>query len=179
MPLFEQPLPDEGAPLEVAPEDRQIAVARAIADGRGLRGDVVRGCVSAHRLVAEGDRQQEVTMLGALAGLRVDQRLPARQPRAAAPGLAEGHRAKPEPERRARGLARRARVEPRLVHALERLLEVVVSSRALRGLGQQIEILGAERCARVARREGLVGLGPDATPVGVPPAVEVGRWRLA
>ena len=173
------PQTDERPSLDGAAKRREISVSHPIADRRGLGGHGEGGVELARHLVAKGGGQQQVSLLGAFGRLALDDPLGPTEPGVGAPGLAQRHGAKADPERRPRRRPQRPFGEPDLVDPLRRLQKTLGVPRELRRPGQPIEILDRERGRLSSRRQARVGGGPVMPLVRFAPALEMSWGRLA
>ena len=103
----------------------------------------------------------------------LDEPLGPTEPGVGAPGLAQRHGAKADPERRPRRRPQRPFGEPDLVDPLRRLQKTLAVPGELRRPGQPIEILDRERSRLFGRRQARVGGGPVMSLVGFAPALEM------
>ncbi len=101
------------------------------------------GLVVAGGLPLEDRREQQISLLDAVASFALDQALRPAQPAGARPDLPTGHEVHADPARTPRGTQAVARRQIQLVGALQSN-EVVLSAEHVRRRREQLEVYGPE-----------------------------------
>ena len=140
-------------------ERDEVRVAEALPDRGGLRRRrVCRFVVGAG--VRQHLRDQEVAALHALAALALEQPLGPAEPPVRARRVAPEQQPQAGPERAPHRRARRAGIEVSLIGPLQRVQILVVATEHVRRLGEQAEVLAAQRGRLVGHREPRVRAFP-------------------
>ena len=163
---------DQRPTLDGAAERREIRVSAPIANGCGLAGRDEGGVELARELMAKGDRQQQISPLGAFGRFALQEPLGPTEPGVGAPRLAQRRGAKADPEGGPCRRPQRPFGQPNLIDPLRRLQKTFAVAGELRRPGQPIEILDAERAGLFSCRQAGVGDGPVVSLVGFAPALE-------
>ncbi len=165
-PLLDPLGPEVRLSLEEAGEGDQVGVVEPLADLRGVgRGGADGVPVPPGQVLAAGV-QEQVPALDAVAPVFVQEALRARDPARRRTPLADRQQARGDPERRARGGGRVARLEVRMVGALERPEKVVVAPEEDCRHRQPVEVLARERFDLVRRGKRFEGRGEVVARVG-------------
>jgi hypothetical protein len=151
---------DQDVALLVGGECEQVGVAEALPDRGGVGGGGGSRLPVAAGLLLERGRQQEVAALDAVAPVALEQPPGAPHPAARAadlPVACEGHA---DPERAAQGGELLARLQVSAMRALEQLAVLGFAAEHVRGGGEQLEVLRAQRIPLVRGQERLMCVRP-------------------
>ena len=166
------PVLDQHVALGLDREGKQVPVAEVLGDANSLfcdrrgRGEVP-GC-----FVAEHPRQEQISLLDALAR-RLDESLSPSEPSSRRADLAPGGEVQADPRRAASCAESLAVLEEPMVRALEPCDRLVVLSEHEGAGRDQFEIRALERDPLVRARQQVVGLEPGAPREGLAALLEL------
>ena len=165
--------PHGGSARESAGERTQVLVGEAVADLYSTPRQNRNPLEVSGRVQAPDLRKKQVPAFRAV--LAFYEPLRARQPAVRAPVLASDAHAYADEKCGARGEQLLARIEPRLVEALERAEGLLVAAREGGRPAKPLDVCGCERCMCVGSQESDVGVVPGARGIRRARAFEIGR----
>ena len=160
---YDVALLDERAALRVARRCREIRVSKGLADRGGAACGRMRQIGSPLAQLLLGDRDGQITLLGAVVAR--DGPLAPRRPGVRAAGLATQQEGDREPECTPRGAPPVVGPGMETIEAFENSRKLDVAAGQIRRRCQAVEIIGFERGCPIRRQESLVGVAPRAAPV--------------
>jgi hypothetical protein len=157
-----------GAALDAQRERDQVTIGNAPADRDGTGRCLARAHrITGHRL-PQGDRQQEIAVLGALL-LVLQEAVGAGEPATGLRQLPLVDQVKGQPESAPRGPPPIAALGVELLGALQRPQAVLDLAEEIGGGRQQLQILPCQGGRSVGQRQRGIGLGPRPPPSSLAP----------
>ncbi len=159
---FDLPLLQSNSALLVASAGDQIQVAAALTDCGGVGGGGIRGLEVTRSEVLLDHRQQQITLLGALARVALQQPLGTAKPAGRAALLAAHVQAKAEPERAADGASALVGVHMSVVGPFKGPEVFIIPTDQVCRQRKPFEVLGSQRRFLIGERKRVVGVSPGA-----------------
>ena len=165
---------DQHGSLTVSRERESVRIAESLGNGSRLGGDGRARLEVAGRLVLVRERHEEIAALDEIAWLAFEKALCPGDPTAAWAHFASNEESQADPDGVPDCRQRLARLEVRVMCALQEREVLVVSAEHECRRGEQLEILAPERLGLVGRRKVLVGLAPCPACVGLAAELDTG-----